>query len=164
MPVWRWTLVISVVLSAGCGLRPLTAERAATVDREVRELARVVAHDVTAEGPLAWQKYLDKSPSFFLAANGQLVFPNGASVPAGMQSFARGIQHIELQWGEDLRVDPLAEDLAAMAASYREILVSTDGARTDQRGFFTGTAEYREGRWEFRNQHWSVPVTPAGAR
>jgi hypothetical protein len=30
----------------------------------------------------------------------------------------------------------------------------------DETGFFTGTAEFRDCRWEFRNAHWSVPVPP----
>ena len=155
-----WALLLGTVLIAGCGPRPFTSERAAGVDRDVRAFAQAVALDVTKEGPLAWPKYLDGSPSFFLAANGQLVFREGASVAAGMRSFASAIPHVELHWGDDLRVDPLAPDLAVMAASYRETLVSTNGSRTEQSGFFTGTVEYRDGRWQFRNQHWSVPGPP----
>jgi hypothetical protein len=30
----------------------------------------------------------------------------------------------------------------------------------EESGFFTGTAEYRSGRWQFRNAHWSVAAPP----
>jgi hypothetical protein len=155
-----WALLLGAVLFAGCGPRPLTSEGAVRIDRDVRAFALAVAQDVTKDGPLAWPKYLDGGPSFFLAANGQWGFRDGASVAAGMQSFASAVPHVELHWGDDLRVDPLTPDLAVMAASYREIQVSANRSRTEQSGFFTGTLEYRDGRWRFRNQHWSVPGPP----
>ncbi|MGB7623480.1 MAG: hypothetical protein WBN92_14110, partial [Terriglobia bacterium] len=65
-----------------------------------------------------------------------------------------------LNWGEDLRVDPLTPDLAVVAASYHEVLVNTAGRRVEETGFFTGTAEYRDGRWQLRNAHWSVAAPP----
>jgi len=73
----------------------------------------------------------------------------------GIRDLPRLIQRIELEWGDDLRVDPMAPNLAMMAASYHEVQVSPAGTRVDERGFFTGTAEYRDGRWQFRNAHWS---------
>jgi hypothetical protein len=146
---------------AGCGSRHahfLTAARAAAVEDGVRAFARTVAHDVTEEGPAAWRRHFADSPSFFMAANGQLVFPDSAAATAGIQDLTRNFKHIELHWGDDLRVDPLTPDLAVVAASWREVLVSTAGRSMEETGFFTGTAERRDGRWQFRNAHWSVAV------
>jgi Domain of unknown function (DUF4440) len=127
---------------------------------DVRAFTRTVSHDVTQNGPTAWRKLFSDSPAFFMASNGLLVFPNSAAATKGIQDFARTIKQIELRWGDDLRVDPLTPDLAVVAATYHEIQVNTAGQRVDEAGFFTGIAEYRDGRWQFRNAHWSVPVPP----
>ena len=93
-----------------------------------------------------------------MAAEGRLAFPNGASARAALPEVARAIEHIELQWEEELRVDPLAPDLAGMAAPYHEIRTGEAGGRVDEHGYFTGTVERKGGRWRFRNAHWSAVV------
>jgi hypothetical protein len=168
MRIWGWVLLLAAMTSAGYGRqntisgesRPLTPERAAAVEDGVRAFTQTVAHDVTQNGPTAWRKHFSDSPAFFMASNGLLVFPNSAAATKGIQDFARTIKQIELRWGDDLRVDPLTPDLAVVAATYHEIQVNTAGQRVDEAGFFTGIAEYRDGRWQFRNAHWSVPVPP----
>jgi hypothetical protein len=142
----------------------MTAARAAAVDDSVRAFARAVAHDITQEGPAAWRRHFVDSPAFFMASEGRLVFPNSASATAGIRDFAGTIKQIELRWGDDLRVDPLTPDLAVVAASWREVRVGTDGRRLEEAGFFTGTAEHRDGRWQFRNAHWSVAAPPPAVR
>jgi len=158
MHIRRWaSLGGALVFAVLCGkAQELTASRAAAVEEAVRAFARVVAHDVTEEGPTAWRRHFADTPSFFMASDGHLAFPDSASATAGIRAYAPTIRHIELQWGDDLRVDPLAPNLAVMAASWHEIRVSTSGERIDQRGFFTGVVEYRGNRWQFRDAHWSV--------
>ena len=126
----------------------------------MRSLTRTVAHDVTQEGPLAWRKYFEEDPSFFMAVNGQMAFPNNAAANEGTQNFALTIKHIELAWGDDLRVDALTPEFAVVAAPWREIQEDVKGHRTEETGFFTAIAEYRQGRWQFRDAHWSSPVPP----
>ena len=124
---------------------------------------RTVAHDVTQEGPLAWLKFFDTGPGFFMAVNGQLAFPNAAAAKQGTQSFAQTINRMELTWG-DLRVDPLTTELSMVAASWREIQVDKAGHRIEEAGYFTALAEYRGGNWRFRDAHWSAPISPPPAR
>jgi len=114
----------------------LTAAQAAAVKDSVTGFMQTVAHDITHDGPAAWRKHFAEDPAFFMASDGHLVFPNRAAAPASIQDLARTLKHIELKWGDDLRVDPLT----------------------------TGLAEYRDGRWQFRNAHWSVAVPASGAR
>jgi hypothetical protein len=169
MRTWQCALLLATVTSVGWGThntvssgsQPLTPALATAVEDGVRAFTRVVAHDVTQDGPAAWRRHFADSPSFFMAAEGQLVFPNSAAATAGIQDLARTIKQIELRWGDDLRVDPLTPDLAVVAAPYHEIRVNTSGQREEETGFFTGTAEYRDGRWQFRNVHWSLPVPPS---
>jgi hypothetical protein len=163
MNAWQWAPLLLVVLCVACSSRhdlssrsqSLTPARAAAVEKDVRAYASAVAHDVTEQGPSAWRRHFTDSPSFFMASGGQLVFPDSATATKGIQDFARTIQHMELQWGADLRIDPLTPELAVMAAPWHEIRVDTTGNRVDESGFFTAIAEYRDGRWQFRNAHWS---------
>ena len=134
-------------------------DEAASVDQAVRAFMQTVSHSVTQDGPMAWIKYFDASPAFFMAVNGQMAFPNTAAAQEGTRKFAQTIRHIELKWGDDLRVDPLTNEFAVVAVSWREIQVDTAGHSVTETGYFTGLAEYREGRWQFRDAHWSSPVS-----
>jgi hypothetical protein len=169
--IWQHTLLMVSLALVGCSartagpeLRPLTPAGAAAVSDSARTFMRTVARDVTQDGPLAWLKFFDAGPGFFMADNGQLAFANAAAAEQGTRSFARTIDRIELTWGDDLRVDPLTAELAVVAASWREVQVDKTGHRIELGGYFTALAEYRDGHWRFRNIHWSTPVTPPPAR
>jgi hypothetical protein len=138
----------------------LSPSQSAAIQDAVKSFAQTVAHDVTHDGPTAWHRYLEDSPAFFMASNGFLVFPNSAAATAGINRFAATIKHIELTWGDDLRVDPLTPNLAVVAATYREVQDFTSGESVTETGFFTGTAEFLDGRWQFRNAQWSQVVPP----
>jgi hypothetical protein len=146
--------------------RSLTPARASAVETGVRAFMSTVAHDVTQDGPSAWRKHFADTPSFFMAVNGQLVFADSAAVTAAIPDLARVIKHIELRWsnvrsGDDLRVDPLTADLAVVATSWHEVITDPAGNRVEATGYFTGTVGFRDGRWQFRNAHWSVAVPTA---
>jgi hypothetical protein len=166
-----YTLLLWALASAGCGAqhapagesRALSPERGAAVDSGVRAFMRDVAHDITQDGPAAWRKYFADTPAFFMAVNGKIAFANSAEATAGLPHVALAIKHIELKWGDDLRVDPLAPDLAVAGASYHELQVWADGHHVEDSGYFTGVAQYRDGRWQFRDAHWSEPVPPPPA-
>lgn len=162
----RMFFLAAAIIAAGCAAdlarasesQRLTPERATAVDRAVHEFMRTVAQSVTQDGPTAWLKYFDSGPAFFMAVNGQMAFPNAAAAQEGTRKFAQTVPHIELKWGDDLRIDPLTAELAIVAASWHETMVDVGGHRIDQSGYLTGLAEYREGRWQFRDLHWSSPV------
>ena len=138
------------------GSPQLTTARKAAVEKEVRQFAALVARDVTQEGPSAWEKHFADDPAFFMAVDGKLQFPNRQAAREGIEAASRMLPHIELNWGDDLRVDPLTADFAQVAASWHEVTVDKDGHRMEDAGFFTGLVEKRGGQWQFRNAHWSV--------
>jgi hypothetical protein len=170
--IWPSAVVLAAFALAGCYVRAagsaesqsLPPARAAAIGESARSFMRTVAHDVTQEGPLAWLKFFDNGPGFFMVVNGQLAFPNAAAAKEGTQNFAHTINRLDLTWGDDLRVDPLTAELAVVAASWREIQVDKAGHRIEETGYFTGLAEYRDGRWRFRDAHWSAPISPPSAR
>jgi hypothetical protein len=124
----------------------------------VRAFMRTVAHDVTRDGPTAWLKFFDDSPAFFMAVNGAMAFPDPSAARNGTQKFADTNRSVELKWGDDLRVDPLAPGLAVVGATWHEVQVDKSGRRTAEGGYFTAVLERKQGRWRFRDAHWSSPV------
>lgn len=135
------------------------AGRAAT-EAQVRAYLETVREDVTRDGPAAWRKHLSPDDSFFMAVNGRLVMGSGAEAMGALDQIGRDLGRVELTWGPRLRVDPLSSALAVVAAPYHEVRVSTKGERVVEDGFFTATAENRDGRWHLRDAHWSVPSVP----
>jgi hypothetical protein len=157
-------LVILVVLSIGQAggqaaivgaAKPITADEAAQVDGAVRSFMATVARDVTHDGPTAWRKHFADSPAFFMVNDGQLAFPDSATATKGTEAFAATIKSIRLEWGSDLRVDPLTPKFAVVAVSFFEDQEQLTGRHVEERGYFTGVAEFREGRWQLRDAHWS---------
>lgn len=156
----------SGVSTAADGKASLTPAQRAAVEEGVRRFTASVAHDVTQEGPMAWRKHFADRPEFFMAVNGQLAFPSGQAAAQAIPEVARQYKHIELRWGDDLRLDALTENLCVVAASYTEIIELQPGIKGPdgtQRGYFTGVAEKRNGQWQFRNAHWSSAPEPAKA-
>ncbi|HTA42040.1 MAG TPA: hypothetical protein VK789_06315 [Bryobacteraceae bacterium] len=164
MHIRQWILLAAATFTSSCGSNPLvssesqtlTAAQFKSVSKSARIFALEVASDVTKEGPSAWLKHFEESPSFFMASEGRLVSPDNASAAMAIQELSRSTPHIELTWGSDLRVDPLTPGLAVLAASYREVEVSSTGEHKEISGFFTGVTEQQQGRWRFRDAHWSV--------
>jgi hypothetical protein len=78
--------VFCVACNSRDGSRRLTPERAAEVTREVKEFAEMVARDVTQDGPTAWRRHFSDGPTFFMAVDGKLQFPDSASAKAGFRN------------------------------------------------------------------------------
>jgi hypothetical protein len=77
---WWSIVLLATVAFAGCSSnssgshesQSLTPARAAAVREDVRVFMQREAVDVTRDGPLAWCRYLDTSPVFFMVVNGQM--------------------------------------------------------------------------------------------
>jgi hypothetical protein len=155
-------LASALVLACGKAKAPSDAPKtlspgaAADVQEAVRGFMRGVARDVTRDGPIAWRKHFSEGPDFYMASEGALQFQSGAAASAAIQELVKVLTHIELAWGDEVRVDALGPTLAGVATTYSEVLVNASGERHQEKGFFTGTVEYKDGRWQFRNAHWSA--------
>jgi len=58
-----------------------------------------VAHDVTQEGPLAWLKFFNTGPEFFMAVNGQLAFLERRCRKRGHSEFCADHEPYRLDMG-----------------------------------------------------------------
>jgi hypothetical protein len=141
----------------------LSPATAAAVQEGVRGFMRAVARDVTRDGPIAWRTHFGEGPEFYMASEGALQFQSGAAAAAAIQELPKILTHVELVWGDDVRVDALTPTLAGVATSYSEVLVNASGERRQEKGFLTGTVEHKDGRWQFRNAHWSTVPPPRAA-
>jgi hypothetical protein len=156
-------LLLAALATAGCGAHPqsLTESQAATVQNDVRGFMQTIAHDVTQNGPAAWRANFADTPAFFMVVDGRMAFTDNAAARAAIDDLVRHMKSIRLQWGA-VRVDPLTPNFAVVAAPWDEVQVSTEGKTVEENGFFTAIAEYRGGRWQFRDAHWSsVPQSPS---
>jgi hypothetical protein len=162
-----WVLLVAVAAS-GCGLHfnpadscSLTPAQKDATEAAVRRFVATVASDINRDGPAAWHKEFAASPNFFMASEGLLVFPDSQTASQAIDNLARTVKHIELRWGNDLRVDPLTPGLAVVGATYHEIRDDTQGHHVDETGFFSGVVENSNGQWQFRDAHWSVVAPPS---
>jgi hypothetical protein len=151
------TLLLVVALLTGCGARhaPAAAAEPGATQQSVRAFMQAIAADVTREGPAAWRREFAGGPEFFMASDGQLVFPDGAAAVRGIEALTHTLAKIELSFGDDLRVDVLTPTLAVVGCSYRELQSDAQGHERTDRGYFTGLAELKDGHWRLRNAHWS---------
>jgi hypothetical protein len=78
----------------------LPPERRAAVEDGVRTFVSNVAHDVTQDGPAAWSKYFADEPAFFMADEGQLVFPDSQSAKQAIQNLWRACLRVSTCVGE----------------------------------------------------------------
>jgi hypothetical protein len=154
-------LLASACTAAAPGRGALSAAQAASIADSVRAFADSVAHGVTARGPAAWRGYFADTAAFFMASEGQLVFPSSDSATKGIKALEQVIARIELTWGGTVHVDPIAPGLAVMATTYHEVRVDRMGKVVDERGFLTGLVEHRAAGWQFRDAHWSVASPPS---
>lgn len=95
----RYLVILSAILATGCGgsrtSPPLTSDQSVSATNSVRAFAANVADDVTRRGPLAWRDHFADTPSFFMAAEGHLVFANSDAATSGIKELPRSIAHIE---------------------------------------------------------------------
>lgn len=157
IPVLIFAATISACVSTAVPAPSPTSDTDA-----VRHFVARVATGVTARGPAAWSEFFDDSPNFFMASEGKLVFGSGAAARQGIQDLTHVITSIQLRWGTDPIIQPLAPGLAIVAMPYHEMLDTSPGRTIVEDGYFTGVAEHGRDGWRFRNAHWSVvPDSPA---
>jgi ketosteroid isomerase-like protein len=133
-----------------------TSAQRSVVEDSVRQMLASVAKAIADEGPIAWLRYFENSPDFFMAADGQLAFANNDSATNFLKNtYAKSIGKIELRW-DHVRIDPLTGQLAGVAAVFHEDITDTTGKKMPSDGYFTGIAHQTAQGWQLRNAHWSI--------
>jgi hypothetical protein len=154
-----WCLLIFMIgINIACqnNRAQLSTEQSTRVKDSVTKMAANIARDVSAKGPVAWLNYFEDTPGFFMASDGQLAFKDYQSAKTfTLNTLVKSIPHIKLQW-EHIRIDPLAPNLALMAADFHEDITTAAGNSIPFDGDFTTTAHYNGHSWKLKNLHWSI--------
>jgi hypothetical protein len=119
-----------------------------------------IPRDLAVDGPIAWLRHFETSPAFSMAVDGRVILPGADSATAYLRALSRTVSAIDLEW-TDLRVEPLAPGIAAVAAAYRESVTDTVGSSVAFAGYMTGVARHTSNGWRLQHLHWSSPVPPA---
>lgn len=153
------TTLVIVVLSCNTTTGSMTAKQIADVQDSVRALTDSVARNVSSEGPVAWLSYFENSPDFFMAADGQLVFPNIDSAKNFVSNtLVKTYRNIQLRWST-VRIVPVTPQFAMVAAAYHEDITYSDQKKLSADGYFTGAAHQTSKGWKLQNAHWSSVAT-----
>ncbi len=146
----------SLIISCQSNHAKLSTTETARVRDSVTLLTANIARDISAKGPIAWLKYFENSPAFFMASDGQLALRGYESVKTFiLKTLVQSIPDIKLKWGH-LRIDPLTKDLASIGADFHEDLTDATGKTLSFDGYFTGLAHYDGHNWKLRSLHWSI--------
>jgi hypothetical protein len=148
--------IFFIVLSCNSNTGSLTQQQSIEVKNSVQKMMNMIAKDISQDGPIAWLKYFENTPDFFMASEGQLLFPNSDSAKTFIKStLVKQILKIELHWS-NVRIDPLNNKFANVAATWNEDLTDFANKTISESGYFTGVAEKTLQGWQLRNTHWSV--------
>jgi hypothetical protein len=81
----------------------------------VQLMTESIAKDISLEGPIVWLRYFEKSPDFFMASDGQLVFPNIDTATNFINNkLIKMMPDIQLRWS-NIRIEPLTANLASIS-------------------------------------------------
>jgi hypothetical protein len=154
-------LIPLIVFAISCSNKTesLNSKQASEVQDSVKLMFESVAKNVSREGPMTWLRYFENTPDFFMASDGQLVFPNIDTATNLINNVVvKSMPKIELRWS-NIRIDPLADKLASISAIYHEDITDPTGKMTPHDGYFTGIAHQTTQGWKLHNAHWSSKMT-----
>ena len=134
------------------------AQKSIVVDG-VQLMVDSIAKAISHEGPIAWLRYFENSPEFYMASNGQLAFTNNDSLANFLKNtYSKSVSKIELSWNH-VRIEPFTSKIASVAAIFHEDITDFAGRKTPSDGYFTGIAHQTSQGWQFQNAHWSIIST-----
>ncbi|MFI5185428.1 MAG: hypothetical protein ACHQF0_01750 [Chitinophagales bacterium] len=152
-------ILMSIVVSCNHTTGSLTTKQISDVQDSVRVLTDSIAKNISLEGPVAWLRYFENSPDFFMAADGQLVFPNIDSAKNFItNTLVKTYRNIQLHWS-NMRITPVTSQFALVGAGYHEDITYSDGKKLSTDGYFTGAAHQTDQGWKLQNAHWSSITT-----
>ena len=146
------------IISCNNATESVTSNERSLVRDSVQRMANSIAEDLSHNGPVAWLTYFENSPEFFMAANGQLVFPNIETAKSFINNtLVKIMPKIDLHWS-NIQIDPLSNQLAGISAAFHEDIMDSTGKLTPHDGYFTAIAHKTTQGWKLHNVHWSGVV------
>jgi hypothetical protein len=157
---WIW-LVLGLSFGA-CDPAPAggpDARDSALPLETVRAFFDSIPPALAAEGPSAWLDFFEDSPSFFMASDGAIAFPDQSSAEAFLEDFSTRVSAMSLEWFQP-RFEILSAGVVVVITSYHEEITMTDGTLSSFGGSVSGVIRNHAGLWRLQHLHWSSPVAP----
>jgi hypothetical protein len=151
-------LVFFFISSCGDSGKSFTQKERSFVQDSVKLMTDSIAEAVSHEGPAAWLRYFENTPTFFMVSDGQLVFPNIDTARHFINNvLVKKMPEIELRWS-GVQIDALTNEFANIAAFYHEDIPDSSGKKIPHDGYFTAIAHHTSQGWKLHNAHWSSMV------
>ena len=148
--------IFCFISSCSNNTESFTSKERSLVQDSVQLMAESIEKNVSQQGPVAWLRYFENTPDFFMASGGRLVFPNIDTATKFINTILiKSLSKIELHWS-NIRIDPLTAELAGMSAAFHEDITDATGKKTPHDGYFTAIAHHTTQGWKLRNAHWSL--------
>lgn len=147
--------ILCFALSCNSNQAGLTSIQVTAVQDSVHKVMELIAVDVSTKGPIAWAKYFEDVPGFFMVSDGKMELPNGDSAQGFIKNtLVKSISSIQLKWS-NIRIEPYTHTLACVGANFHEDITGFNGNTISEDGYFTGITEQTTQGWQLRNAHWS---------
>jgi hypothetical protein len=156
LKIFAFVVLIFLVNSCQYHADYLTVSQSAIVKDSVQQMVDSIAKAVSYQGPVAWIRYFENSPDFFMASQGQLAFTNNDSLANFLKNtYSKTVSKIDLSWNH-VRIDPFTTRLAGIAAIFHEDITDIMGKKSPTDGYFTAVAHQSPQGWRLQNAHWSI--------
>jgi hypothetical protein len=151
--------IFFLIISCNNTTESLTPKERSIVQDSVQLMAESIEKRISHDGPVVWLRYFENEPDFFMASDGQLVFPNIDTARNFINNkLIKMMPKIQLRWS-NIHIDALTDKLAGISAVYHEDITDSSGKITPHDGYFTAIAHQSSEGWKLRNAHWSSRVT-----
>ena len=150
-----------IIVIALCAITSCTNNKAIKKDNpgfktDVVQMMDSVSKNISSDGPKEWLNYFEKAPSFYMASDGKLVFPNyNAATKFINDTLVNIVSTINLKWS-NINVDVLNDKAAAVRAAFSEDINFKQGNIIKFNGYFTAVIDNTSEGNKFRNLHWSI--------
>ncbi len=130
----------------------LSIEEVAKIEEGVRTAMSDHLH--AEDAATALSHYL---PDATAVSNGFL-YPSFESLSADVEAFYETLAEVNIGSWDQMRIDVLSADAAAVTASFRWGSTDTSGSRTDLQGVWSVVWVYGDQRWRILTRHESFTV------
>lgn len=135
----------------------LSADEVAKIEEGVRTATSNHLH--AEDAATALSHYL---PDATAVSNGFL-YPSFESLSADVEAFYETLAEVNFAAWDQMRIDVLSADAAAVTATFRWSSTDTGGSRTDLQGVWSAVWVHEDQRWRILTRHESFTTgTPDG--
>ena len=149
-------MIFTICIITSCNNNKQIKKDNAGFKDDVIQMMDSVSQNISSNGPKAWLNYFENTPSFFMASDGKLVFPDYNTATKFINdTLVNIISSINLKWS-NINIDILNDKAVAARAGFHEDIKFKQGNIAKIDGYFTAVIDNTSAGYKFRNLHWSI--------